>query len=189
MRVCPIQVGQTMAPAFLRSIIALLILLCPVGASAELAWWLTARFAPSANAIEGIPIGRIDGTWVAASPLAVLPLPPEASAPGESVREHDGFFSLEHDFDHDGDPEKAIVGVYRTRENQTGRFLVILNGGPKPSQVHAVFTIEGAAGFSVLYHEKGEVSWSTCMECDVFSIVRFSAGVYRLEHFSCEDCG
>ena len=180
----------------LRTAVAVVALSCTLAAvtsatgEATSAWWLNARFTPLGNEIVGLSVDQIDASWVRASALQDLPLPAEASAPGESVVEHGGSFSLNQDFDSDGVAESVIVGVYETRSGGVGRFLLVLSrrasGTPA---IRARFLSPGVAGFSVLMRDGKRVMWATCMECDVFSIIKYEAGKFSLEHESCEDCG
>jgi hypothetical protein len=138
------------------------------GATAQVyAWWVTARFVPGDTVLEGIPISKIQSEWERASVLTDKDLPSEAQAPGEGLREHGFAFSLDRDLNGDGINERAVAGVYRTREGAQGRFLLVL--GKTRAGVwskSALFVLPGEAGFSALAINAGKLIWVPCMECD-----------------------
>ncbi len=154
--------------------------------TSELAWWLKVRFQPSETEIEGLRVSDIDPQWKTASVLRDALLPPEAFEPGESIKEiatHCAFFQI-LDLDSDGIMEKVVVGVYSTSKMETGRFLLIL--GEKPDgrwQKKALFKDPGNPGFSVLCYFDGKLTWSDCIECDVFSYVLPSQGGFKLQYY------
>ena len=156
--------------------------------SAYDAWWLGAEFSPKDKEIESIPVEELDPTWVAASPLREADLPPEASASGESIKDHGAAFEVTADIYGDKQPEKILVGVYRDKLGGVGRFLLVLQvnkqGGWKK---RALFAGPGKAGFSVLFLHGQKVVWASCMECDSSCLIVPSPTVWKLNCSSC--CG
>ena len=109
----------------------LLGVLVSVGALGEavaqgIAWWVTATFQPSDEAVEGIPVRQLNSRWLRASTITRSVLPVEAMHTGETVEEHGFSFVLDADLDGDGRQERALVGVFQTVSGETGRFLLIL---------------------------------------------------------------
>jgi hypothetical protein len=152
------------------------------------AWWLTARFDPQRETIEGIPIRVINSSWTKALVLRAELMPAEASKPGETVAEHGGKFTVDADLDGDRTPERAVVGVYHAKSGEEGRFLLILGASNRPMQARqkrALFTSRGDAGFSVLFWENGRLRWAECLECDVGCEVIPAAHSFSLK---CEGC-
>ena len=153
------------------------------------AWWLTARFEPRHQTVEGIPIRLIDPSWTKALVLTKELMPAEASKPGESVADHDGAFTVDADLDGDRVLERALVGVYHAASGEEGRFLLILGAPTNPLQARrekrALFTSPGEAGFSVLFLENGHLLWAQCMECDGSCEVVSAARSFSLK---CEGC-
>ena len=138
----------------LTAVLALALLLPTLApATVKLTWpWThTVRFVPGSTEIAGLPIRKIDPSWVRASALRDLEMPREAEVRGESVTDHGGSFSLRHDFDSDGVAETAIVGVYSDQAGETGRFLLILSdSATHRSRLRAKFMVPGEPGFSFL---------------------------------------
>lgn len=93
---------------------------------AEYAWWVTADFRPGDSTIAFIPIHDLDKDWVSASVLRDQDLPPAASVPGETLKEHGAALQIDGDLNGDGRSDKALVGVYRGRRGNTGAFLLVL---------------------------------------------------------------
>ncbi len=137
------------------------------------AWWLRVRFEPIGDRVLGVPIGRIDSTWGLASVLTGDMMPLEAAEWNQSLPDSVFRFEIDADFDGDGDKERAVVGVYRDRVGNAGRFVLILTrrgGGWEPA---AVFTRPGEAGFSILTAATQGVAWWTCLSCDVWDPIEW----------------
>ncbi|SRR5713101_4934549 len=134
--------------------------------SASYAWWVTARFNPSETVIEGIPVHAIDSTWVSALALSRSVLPPEAGHDPSGLADSSVSFVLDGDFNGDGTPDRALVGVYRTVRGQAGRFLLILTRHKSGSEKVHLALQPGEPGFSVLSRSGDKLSWWECMECD-----------------------
>lgn len=149
------------------------------------AWWLRVRFEPIGDRVLGVPIGRIDSTWDLASVLTgdMMPLEATRQSLPDSVRR----FEIDADFDGDGDKERAVVGVYRDRVGNAGRFVLILTRRGRSWESAAVFTQPGEAGFSILTAATQGVAWLTCLECDSWVTIEWSAGEYVQRSHSCCD--
>lgn len=144
------------------------LLLSPVLAPAyDVAWWVGAQFTPSEQAIEGIPIRDIDRSWQAASQLRESALPKEARVPGDTMKDYNATFEMDGDLNHDGKPDKLLVGVYRTTSGKTGEFLLILARNAKGEWRKAkLFKAEGKPGFTALMRIDDRLLWAFCFECD-----------------------
>ena len=172
------------------SLAVVITLLTPIGGSAQgspYAWWVTATFQARDEAVEGIPVRDLDREWVRASAISASDLPPEARQRGESPEEHGFSLALEADLDGDGRPERAVVGVFQARSGETGRFLLILGKSETGGEwvKRAVFSHEGAAGFSAIAVKDGRLQWVTCFECDTGCEVLRSGRRFRVRCYSC----
>ena len=146
------------------------------------AWWVDARFVPSEQTIEGIPIRQLDRSWAAASPLRESALPKEASVPGDTLKDNNAAFQMDGDVNHDGRPDRLLVGVYRTTSGKTGEFLLILMRKPNGQWTKAkLFKNEGKAGFSALFNFPDRILWGFCFECDVSCILNPSRSGWKLD--------
>lgn len=147
------------------------------------AWWVTARFEPRDERIEGIPLAQLGSDWLRASVVRASALPPQAREQDESLRDHGFDLIVEADMDGDSRPERAVVGVFQTNSGGTGRFLLVLGrrDGNEPWRKRAVFTIPGEPGFSAIALRDGRLQWVTCLECDTGCEVVRGAGRFRLQ--------
>jgi hypothetical protein len=158
-------------------VVGLLILQAPSTAQLS-AWWVTARFSPSATEVEGIPVRELRPNWKRASALLEADLPVEARRPGEGLREQGFAFSVNGDFDRQGHLEEALVGVYEADSGELGRFLLIITPekGRQP-KIKALFQSGDDAGFSALTYREGKLRWWFCMQCgDGVSVVAGTNG-------------
>jgi hypothetical protein len=130
------------------------------------AWWITARFEPSRDSVEGVPIQAINSTWAAALTLNHDVLPRDAACDPSQLADSSVAFALGGDFNRDGLADRAIVGVYRDTLRTTGRFLLILTRRATGWQKADLLTMRGEAGFSVLTQRADTIGWWFCMECD-----------------------
>lgn len=114
-------------------------------------------------------------------------VPHEAKETGDRPEDHGFAFALDADLDGDGTLERAVVGVFRTRSGQRGRFLLILGRSPKAGGMtkRALFTDTDGFGFSAIAMREGKLTWVTCFDCDTRCDVVFQRPRYRLECFSC----
>src|SRR5713101_7197252 len=89
------------------------------------AWWLRIRFMPCDSEIYGIPVQKIDPSWRRASVMQLKHIPiPELHQQGLAFGKL--HFELNSDFNRDGRPDRAAVGVYETKDGKTGRFMLIV---------------------------------------------------------------
>jgi hypothetical protein len=151
------------------------------------AWWITARFEPKDERIEGISVKDLSENWLRASLLQASGLPPKARERGETLKDHGFELVVEADLDGDGRRERAVGGVFETDSSETGRFLLILGRGSKkePWRKRALFTKRGEPGFSAIALREGRLEWVTCFECDTECEVVRRAGRFRLQCHSC----
>ncbi|MEE9478628.1 MAG: hypothetical protein V3V71_18425 [Roseateles sp.] len=114
-------------------------------------------------------------------------IPPEEIMDFEKHHEPHGYsFSKEGDFNADGKKDRALVGIYKDKFGNTGRFLLILTESSKKRWVKSfLYKSPGRAGFSILARERGYLAWYFCMECDVFSFVKWEHGTYVVVPFEC----
>jgi len=144
-------------------------------------WWLTVRFHPVEQAVEGIPLHTIDSTWVAAQALTPASMPPAWRCQSRQTDDPTLAFALSADFNRDGLRDRALVGVYRTSAAVEGQFLLIVTQRTRGRwEVAELFTIPGQAGFSVLSYYNNTIAWWMCLECDDGLRVAWDGQHYRL---------
>ena len=174
-------IGTGMATRAWLAVLIVLLLSARGRGQLDKAWWLIVNFEPRGASVEGIPIQQIDPSWVAASLLRDLALPTAASEPGLTLQDNDATFEILRDFNGDGRAEKVLVGVYKTRSGELGRFLLVLSSRPGGRWLkQALFKEAGKAGFSALL-DRPRLIWTTCLECDNFCEVISRTGTWRLE--------
>jgi len=164
--------------------VGLTLFLAPqIGVTVTYAWWLLIRYQPDGTNILSIPISEIDPSWSFADPLSKKDaVPPEELDDFERNYESDGFsFSKDGDFNADGKRDRAVVGVYKDKSGQTGRFLLILTEVQRNKWVKSfLHKNPGEARFSILRVEDGHLVWYFCMGCDIYSPVKWEKGRYKV---------
>ncbi len=107
---------------------ALLLLSIPkIGMAVKYAWWLLITYEPETTRIQSIPVSDIDPSWSLAEVLSKEAIPPEQMSDFEKHYEPYGYsFSKEGDFNADGKQDRALVGIYKDKSGEFGRFLLIL---------------------------------------------------------------
>jgi hypothetical protein len=148
--------------------------------------YLGARYTPTETHIESIPVSAIRPSWSHVLILRRDNQPPDVLREVGANQFYGAQFEVAADLDGDGRDERAVVGVYRTVNNDFGRFLLILDhadgGGWRP-----VFTCAflGDPGSSILFRrpaaETGRAHFlhAFCMQCDVLVDVFWDQG-YRI---------
>jgi hypothetical protein len=144
------------------------------------AWWLGARFTPSDSNVAGLALTQIDSTWVRAQVLSMRMLPSEAAADRALLERRGQGFERSGDFNGDGRPDRALVGVYETRSGEGGRFLLILTRTAAGTWEKAFLAaMPGEARFSILGQSGRQLAWWFCLDCDDGVLVRWREGRYE----------
>ena len=144
----------------------------------DTAWWVKIRFTPCDSSIGGIPVQKIDPSWRRASSLKQEYIPKSfLFQSGQNLLERAGLsFELAGDFNSDGMPDRALVGVYEGKDDETGRFLLVTTE-KSPGRWVPVFLelLPGKPGFLALSRDSVGIQLWNCMECDVVSYLAWSA--------------
>jgi hypothetical protein len=139
---------------------------------AEYAWWVAIEFKPAGSEIEGIPVKQIRPNWVLASVLTKDSIPAQVIEEDEgrdSVAEAKLVFACDGDFNADGVPDRALVGVYEDTQGGLGKFLLIVTrSGSDKWKVLLVDAVPEKPGFSALRLQGKGLEWWLCMQCDDF---------------------
>jgi hypothetical protein len=116
------------------------------------------------SAVFGIPVHEIDSNWVAVSLFTQSRLNPKEK---QDLAEHkDLSFELSLDPTSSGAPDKVVVGVYKTKSNLTGKFLLIVRpvkDGKFKKIFHTYFT---GSGYSYLLKTSRGIEYTDCFNCD-----------------------
>jgi hypothetical protein len=135
----------------------------------DAAWTAKIEFEPIHKQIRGIPIVKLDPSWIFASELMEKGFPKEAfiEDDGDSMKNSEMGFSKFADFDGDGQKELALVGVFKRRTGELGNFILILKKG-KGSKWEKAFleSWPGKPGFMAFALDKPGIEIWYCMECD-----------------------
>ena len=73
--------------------------------------------------------------------------------------------------------EAIRVGVYKSKDNHKGIFMVIF----EEEKIIKVLADNSSQGFSVLLLKDNEIQWYPCMACGKFKTLKWSAGSYQFE--------
>ncbi|MEX2285011.1 MAG: hypothetical protein WEE89_21165 [Gemmatimonadota bacterium] len=148
------------------------------------AWWLWARFRPAGDAIEGMPVAQLESSWVRASRLGRASLPTESQANPGALPDSTVDFVQDGDFNNDGSPDRALVGVFETGAGARGRFLVVLTR--KSGQWERAFLHqEPEPGFQVLQRDSAGLTVWSCMECDSYAELHWTGTAYQMVVQAC----
>jgi len=138
------------------------------------------RIDPTETSVLGLPLATLDSDWALASLVNEQNLPSIAKEDLARVTDPSVRFVLDGDFNSDGRPDKAVVGVYRTRGGKEGQFLLIVTQGA--SGAWAVSYLGDHAGFpgpSLLYQAPKWLNWFPCTACDLGATVSWKHGHYQ----------
>ena len=143
------------------------------------AWWLKTRFEPTGQSVAGVPISRLDHTWAAANELTREALASAVSSTDlQQLSDTPLTLSLRADLDGNGEPERYLVGVYRTTTGDTGRFLAVV---ADPASKPRILVDPGMPAFSALLVDGKTIHWYKCLQCGEYEVVRWSKGRLVLE--------
>ena len=126
------------------------------------AWWLDIKFKPTQRSLSGVPLERFNKEWAYGELLTSIDLAPKISSI-EFKEFKASRFAFEKcvDLNRNGRRERIVVGVYERPNGVQGRFVAIF----EKNKLIETLAEEGAAGFSALLVDKGEVYWYFCMQC------------------------
>lgn len=149
-------------------------------ASQSLPWTQRVAFTPADVAIAGLAIAAIDSTWVAATVLRPSLLPSEAFADSlqDPIRAAD--FGAAGDFNNDGVRDSVVVGVYRTKSDTLGRFLLVLTRSSQGWKKSFLTTESNRPFYSSVTVDDGTIGWWDCRRCDFSFDFKWDRGEYRL---------
>lgn len=146
-----------------------LVVVAPVPGNAQgLAWWITWSLRPMSRTIEGLAVETLDPSWRRAALIRPDDLPIASTKPGEGLEDSGVRLAVEADIDGDGQPERAVVGVFDTSRGELGRFLLILDrsGRAQPWRKRALFQVRGGNTFSAVAVKNTVLTWYGCLECN-----------------------
>jgi hypothetical protein len=144
------------------------------------AWWLIADFHPFTTEVRGIPVARIRSSWCKATEFRKELIPKALLIDNgvDAMATYKMSFAVEGRFDGSATKQVALVGVYQECAGRKGRFLLILDlpqggGPPKVRFVDAQRTAHPFGALSIS-KDNGIVQWE-CMECDIYSVLKWNA--------------
>ncbi len=144
------------------------------------AWPLRIRFMPCDSEIYGIPVQRIHPSWRRASVTQFKNIPiPELQPSGPNGFEYGeaGPFSFElmGDFNRDGRPDRAAVGVYEINDGKSGRFMLIVTRTDSGAWRRVFLSqLSGEPGFLALGRNRSRIAVRSCLDCDDDSEVEWN---------------
>ncbi len=139
------------------------------------AWWLRASFNPMHTEVRGIPVKAIRRNWCKATEYTgelLKDLLAQEQA-GQTMKEASLAFAVEGHFDRSTVKQVALVGVYQACGGKKGSFLLIIDAGTK--KVRFVDPTPGEAQFAAVGADKHDIIFTSCLECDGGSVLRWNA--------------
>jgi hypothetical protein len=132
------------------------------------AWWLRIEFRPVHQTVRGIPLRNLDSNWIRATELKKSYIPKELlyEFGRDVMADNHLVFTRSGDFNKDGNPDEALVGVYEDRVGKRGGFILILSQrGDRLEKIH-LEQWPGKPGFVALSLTGDNLLVWSCMECD-----------------------
>jgi hypothetical protein len=144
----------------------------------SVAWWYDLKLTPNTTVVGGIRVTTFDKNWEKAAVLSKAAFAERLPAADyQSLLKSPFVFELSANLDGDKLREKFFVGVYKTKQENEGRFVAITKNG----KLVQYFTEEGVPGFSALLLTHNTLRWYKCMECGEFETIRWDGRAYILE--------
>ncbi|HOD63741.1 MAG TPA: hypothetical protein PLR34_09140 [Bacteroidales bacterium] len=148
------------------------------------AWWLRITFMPEHKELYGVPLNKIDPTWMLASQLKKEAIPREVLfESGEDEMAARGIdFMQKGDFNSDNIEDLALVGVFQNLEKEQGMFFLILTKD-KNDLWKKTFLQSwlGKPGFLGLQKDGGCLALLFCMDCGGVSEVTWDKKLKRYQ--------
>ncbi|WP_157576317.1 hypothetical protein [Pseudoalteromonas sp. SW0106-04] len=141
------------------------------------AWWTVKKFCAEKSNITKLPVSKLNPDWEYITVFDKSYL--EETLPESQyldIQSSPLKFSIRANLDDEPSEERIIVGVYKTKSAQQGRFLAIL----RDSSVVKVFTHQGGAGYSSLSYDGEAVRWYKCMQCSDYDSIFWSGTSFTL---------
>ncbi len=130
-------------------------------------WYIRTELAPRETSVLGLPITDLDSTWETGIVLSLAALPPAAAEDSATRPSSDFGYGLGGDFNHDGKPDSAVVGVYRSRTGSKGRFALIVTRADRRWEKAFSVGMTGPTDVTFLARGRGDtLVWNDCVECD-----------------------
>jgi hypothetical protein len=132
------------------------------------AWWLRIEFQPVHQSVRGIPFRELDSNWIRATELKKSYIPKALlfEFGRDVMAENNLEFARTGDFNKDGNPDVALVGVYQDRQGGRGGFLLILTQRWHKLEKLHLEQWPGKPGFVALSLNGDNLLVWSCMECD-----------------------
>lgn len=95
-------------------------------------------------------------------------MPAEAKADFGWMHKENLAFDAKGDFNKNGLPDQAFVGIYATKDRNTGRFFLVTERAANTLKVLYLHKEQGEPGFGIIAHKNSSIYWSPCMQCGEF---------------------
>lgn len=163
--------------------IAVTALLCD-SAVAGATWWKTFTLEPRDTELLGVPVDRVNREWVRATALESSAL---SAAQRADVTSRNRQFVVNSDFNADGRPDRALVGVYQDKQGKRGSFVAVFTLRDDRAWQPVFSEVGDEPGhFSVLHSVPDHFSrvyWDQCLDCKASAAVTWSGINYFLAYF------
>lgn len=154
---------------------------------AQQRWWENFTLEATGTELLGNPVAQVNPSWQRATRLDASQFTPQQLT---QIRADRRAFELRGDFNDDGTPDRAVVGVYLGDKGERGRFVAVFTRAGSEAHWRAVYTETGDDDqpFSTL-HANAEshadtygtrVYWTACLYCPSTTYVNWMSGGYML---------
>jgi len=142
------------------------------------AWWMTIEFPVTETKILTQSISKLNKNWVKATLLSDALLKQHTSQKQyQEFKNSKMQFQWALDMNNNGIKEQFYTGVYKDKNNQTGKFVAIFES----NKLIKIFTRSGKPGYNALLRTKEQISWYQCMQCGEFEAIKWNGKTYGLE--------
>ena len=141
-------------------------------------WYIHTSLDPQDTSVLGLSMRDLDSTWTRGIVLSPSVLPADAAEDSATRPTQNFGYRLAGDFNRDGKPDSAVVGVYRSTTGSKGRFaLIVTRSGGGWKKAFSV-GMTGNTDVTFLARAAGDtLVWNDCVECDAPAVKIYWNGV------------
>jgi hypothetical protein len=145
----------------------LLLLLLPITAMANDAWWVGFSHYPYSLSYDGIKANSYNENFSHIEIFTCDNYKIFSKAQCNDIAEGGGKFQIKGDFNNDGQNELWNIGVAKYKNGKYPYANVILIRNSENKRIIKVLTIElEEPSFAIFFHNKKSISLYFCMDCD-----------------------
>jgi len=140
-------------------------------------WYTHTSLDPQDTSVLGLSIRDLDSSWARGMVLSPSVLPARAAEDSVTRPSENFGYGLAGDFNKDGRPDSAVVGVYRSRTGSKGRFVLLVTRSARGWEKAFSAGMTGPTDVTFLARGAGDtLVWNDCVECDAPAVRIYWSG-------------